>query len=186
MFTFACMEKPQRRCFISSWCYDTRLSSRPDGSIFSIVNRQAWEKWIILPDSHNHDFVLIQNNFHGHYLTSDEEGGVSTTMDKKNEDAQWYIYLSSSKDKYFIYSVLHKKWLQCNHKKDIYTANHNDNESWSKWILEFDTGELCFITTNPNDIQKNKSVAIHVEIFLFLILRRHGRSFVSLKLVKGM
>ena len=145
MFTLACMEERlQKTCFISSREHDIRIGSRPDGSLYGIDNRCNWEKWIVLPDRDNHDFTLIQNNSNGFYLTCNEKGLVSTTKDKQDTNAKWQVYSSPSDDNYIIYSSLHKKWLKCNDKGDLRIT---DNESWSKCIVEFDKGELCFLSS---------------------------------------
>lgn len=133
------------RCFLSSSAHNKRIGSSPDGNVFITDNRQDWERWIISSASDKENIVL-KSMAHGRYLKSNADGDLETAIDHEHVDTKWCIRPSSG-DKYQIWSAVHDKALYCNQDESAYTANSDNDEKWSEWNVELETGELCFISS---------------------------------------
>jgi len=158
LLSFACMEQPIC-CFLSSSAHNKRLGSKPQGDIFITENRKEWERWYIIPAS-NDGQVLLQNVTHGHYLKSDDEGRLSTTHDTNDQQTKWSTKKHSD-DKFTIKSVVDDKAICCT-EEYAYAASDKEGDEWIRWNIEFETGELCFISSYKRDLRISKHSSLKV------------------------
>jgi len=149
MFSFACMEQ-NIRCFISSTSTNQRLGSNSDGTIFMTGSREDCERWIMILSSDN-ESIFFQSMIHGHYLTSNADGKLEATSDLSQEGAKWSIKRSPFDAHYTIRSSAYGKDLFCDKSGIICSSFDRNNSNWSKWDIELETGELCFITSLKYD-----------------------------------
>jgi len=136
-------------CFISS-SSNQHLASNSDGTIFMTNKRENLGRWIMIMASDN-ESVFFQSMVHGHYLTSNVEGKLGATADISEEGAKWCFRRSPFDTKYTIRSSAYGKVLFCDESEKIVTTFDRNNSVWSKWDIELETGELCFISSLKYD-----------------------------------
>mmetsp|Transcript_44630 Transcript_44630/g.72832 ORF Transcript_44630/g.72832 Transcript_44630/m.72832 type:complete len:625 (+) Transcript_44630:106-1980(+) len=134
---FPCIEMPLR-CFLTSRPHDQRLSSRPDGTIFCSRNPEAWEEWLMLRGDgpHANEVKLISRS-HQTLLVMKPDGYTTACSEQsmpEDYDPLWKIRRSADGG-FSLSSVHHGRYLSFKGSR--------------QWNIEFQTGELCFIS-NPH------------------------------------
>mmetsp|Transcript_1566 Transcript_1566/g.2109 ORF Transcript_1566/g.2109 Transcript_1566/m.2109 type:complete len:554 (+) Transcript_1566:114-1775(+) len=162
-----CMEQP--RCLISSCTYDKRLSSDADGNILSTENKLSWEEWTLVEDDgggSTGNIILIKSRSHERFLVCSPEGQLET-VDKFNilnhDGNRWRICQSSSDEKAdvaVLMSVEYSKYLIMDNKGDVSCVDKKNLDGRSEnWSIEFQNGELCFLSLPERDERISCDVA---------------------------
>ena len=138
---FPCLEQPIR-CFLSSVSLKKRLSSSPEGKVFTSDNRLSWEEWFLIEESDG--TIKIKSRHHGKMLAS-EQGGEVIAFNKTFKGYDLWNIERDPDGGYFLCSSVHSKYLACDKNGNIYTSLKVPMDESVKWNIEFETGELCFI-----------------------------------------
>ena len=83
------IEKSGNEVFLSSIKHDQRLMCSPKGYLSGCKNRKSWEKWRMIDAGEGYWF-LESNQHRGKFLSSDKDGNVLTTGNKRGWE-KWAI-----------------------------------------------------------------------------------------------
>jgi hypothetical protein len=157
------MEQPPR-CYFSSKSFDKRLSSAKDGRVLSSSKRSNQESFVIHPQGN--DLVMIQSFKHQGFLRCGMPKPQShDDLILVGRDAAVVVHQTAmvfaTKDKmdaslwclekvdggFYITCMDENTYLACNENGDITLTKSKEQ----KWSIEFQMGELCFISSPALD-----------------------------------